>query len=267
MNTEKTMQNRMTIRVAAGSLAFALPKDTDRTQVDFYKYTSKSGISVAAQLRDAFKTVAMLKEPATQRVKVLVDSPVLLIPLDEYNENDRETLYKHSFPSTEGCAIVGNVLPDLNAVAVFALNRDLKLVVEDHYSDTRYIHLLQPVWDYLHRRHFLGNRRKLYAYFHDNELEIFSFERNHFIFYNRYQAHSVKDAVYFTLFVWKQLALDQMHDELFLGGEIHNKEELLRNLRTYVQMVAVISSTASFNNMSLTQEKGITFDMITSLLA
>lgn len=267
MNTEKTMQNRMTLRVAAGSLAFALPKDTDRTQVDFYKYASKNGISVAAQLRDAFKTVDLLKNTTTDRAKVMVDSPVLLIPLDEYNDNDKETLYKHSFPSTEGCAIIGNVLPDLNAVAVFALNRDLKLVVEDHYSDTRYIHLMQPVWDYLHRRHFLGNRRKLYVYFHDNELEMFSFERNHFIFYNRYQARSAKDAVYFTLFVWKQLALDQMHDELFLGGEIPDKEQLLRGLRSYVQMVAVISSAASFSNVPLTQEKGITFDMITSLLA
>ena len=261
------MQKRMTIRVAAGSLAFALTNDADRTQVDFYKYPSKNGIAVAAQLREAFKTVEMLKDPSIQRAKVLADSPVLLIPLDEYNDKDKEILYKHSFPSTEGCVIVGNVLPDLNAVAVFALNRDLKLVVEDHYSEPKYIHLMQPVWDYLHRRHFLGNRRKLYAYFHDKELELFSFERNHFIFHNRYQAHSVKDAVYFTLFVWRQLALDQMHDELFLGGEIPYKDELLRNLRTYVQMVAVISSTASFNNAALTQEEGITFDMITSLLA
>ena len=261
------MQNRMTIRATENSLAFALPKDNDRTQVDFYKYSSRNGISVAAQLRDAFKTVDMLKVPSTNRVKVLVNSPVLLIPLDEYNEKDKDTLYKHSFPSTEASVILGNVLPDLNSVAVFALNRDLKLVIEDHYNDTRYLHLLQPVWDYLHRRHFLGNRRKLYSYFHDDELDIFSFERNHFIFYNRFKARSAKDAIYFTLFVWKQLALDQMHDELFLCGEIPNKEELLKALRSYVQMVAVINSAACFNNVPLTLEEGITFDMITSLLA
>ena len=32
-------------------------------------------------------------------------------------------------------------------------------------------------------------------------------------------------------------------------------------------MVAVINAAASFNNVPLTQEKGITFDMITALLA
>jgi hypothetical protein len=257
----------MTIRACNESLAFALPEVEDRTRISFYRYISKSGISIAANLREAFKTVEMLREPIG-RATLLVDTPVLLIPLDEYKEGDKEVLYKHSFPSTEGSTIVANALPDLNAVALFALNRDLKTVIDDHCEEVRYVHLMQPVWDYLHRRSFLGNRRKLYVYFHDNnQLEIFSFERNHFIFYNRYEARSIKDMVYFILFVWKQLALDQMRDELFLVGDIPEKDNLLKALRIYVQMVAVINAAASFNNVPLTQEKGITFDMITALLA
>ena len=58
-----------------------------------------------------------------------------------------------------------------------------------------------------------------------------------------------------------------MRDELFLLGDIPEKDNLLRALRIYVQMVAVINAAASFNNVPLTQEKGITFDMITALLA
>ena len=238
----------MIMRASNDSLAFALPQKEDRTRIRFYRYISKSGISIAANLRDAFKTVEMLQE-TIGRATLLVDTPVLLIPLDEYKEGDKETLYMHSFPSTDGASIVANVLPDLHAVALFALNRDLKTVLEDHYEDVRYIHLMQPMWDYLHRRSFLGNRRKLYVYFHDNnQLEI-------------------KDMVYFILFVWKQLALDQMRDELFLLGDIPEKDNLLKALRIYVQMVAVINAAASFNNVPLTQEKGITFDMITALLA
>lgn len=266
MNNEQYINRRITIRVSSESLAIAIPDSNDRTKGSFFKYISKSGISVAANLRDAFKTVELLKELVTN-AKVLIDSPTLLIPLDEYKESDNETLYMHSFPSAEGSIVLSNVLPDLNAVALFAVNRDLKLVIEDHYENVRYLHLMQPVWDYLHRRSFLGNRRKLYAYFHDEALEIFSFERNHFIFFNRFNARSLKDMTYFILFVWKQLALDQLHDELFLVGAIPDKENLLKALRIYVQMVAVIGTSASFNNAPLTQEKGITFDMITALLA
>ena len=126
----------MIMRASNDSLAFALPQKEDRTRIRFYRYISKSGISIAANLRDAFKTVEILQE-TIGRATLLVDTPVLLIPLDVYKEGDKETLYRHSFPSTEGASIVANVLPDLHAVALFALNRDLKTVLEDHYEDVR----------------------------------------------------------------------------------------------------------------------------------
>lgn len=265
MENEVNKSERMTIRAAKGSLAFAIPERMSDTQIAFEPYITKSGVSLAANLREAFKTVELLQKP-TNKAKVLVDSPSLLIPLEEYNDEDNELLYMHSFPNTEGATILSNILPDLNAVALFALNRDLKLVVEDHYKDVKYSLLMRPVWDYLHHRSFVGNRRKLYVYFHDGVLEIFSFERDHFVFCNRYEGRRAKDSVYFILFVWKQLALDQLHDELFIVGDIPEKDMLLKALRTYVSVVVVINPSASFNRAPLTQIKGITFDMITNYL-
>lgn len=258
-------QPRMTIRAASNSLAFAIANRMSDTQIDFEQYVTKSGVSMAANLREAFKDSPLLQKQAT-RARVLVDSPTLLIPLEEYKEDDNETLYMHSFPYTEGSTVASNVLPGLNSVALFALNRDLKLVIEDHYEDVHFTCLMRPVWDYLHHRSFVGNHRKLYAYFHDNVLELFSFERNRFVFSNRYEARHTKDAVYFILFVWKQLALDQLRDELFLVGDIPDKDSLLATLRTYVSVVIVINPSASFNRAPLTQIKGITFDLITTYL-
>lgn len=264
--TQDTKQaHRMTIRVAHGSLAFAIADPMSDTQIAFEPYIAKSGVSMAANLREAFKTSTLLQRQTT-KARVLVDSPALLVPIEEYKEEDNETLYMHSFPDTEGCMVANNVMPGLNSVALFALNRDLKLVVEDHYQDVHFTCLMRPVWDYLHHRSFIGNRRKLYAYFHDNVLELFSFERNRFVFCNRYAARHTKDAVYFILFVWKQLALDQMRDELFLVGDIPDKENLLAILRKYVSVVIVINPSANFNRAPLTQIKGITFDLITTYL-
>lgn len=257
--------NRITIRAGRDSLAFAMPNAQADTQIDYRPYITKSGVSLAANLREAFKTEEMLQRP-TSRARVLVDSPSLIVPLEEYRAQDNDLLYKHSFPQTEGAVVVSNVLPNLDSVALFALNRDLKLVVEDHYQDAAYVCLMRPVWDYLHHRSFIGNHRKLYAYFHDNALELFSFERNRFVFCNRFDTRHVKDAVYFTLFVWKQLALDQLQDALFLVGDMPEKDTLLSTLRTYIATVVVINPSASFNRAPLTQIKGITFDMITNYL-
>ena len=64
------------------------------------------------------------------------------------------------------------VLPDLNAIAVFAINKDLKLVIDDHFKDIRIQPLMQSVWTHLYRRSYAGPRRKLYVYFHEKRMEV-----------------------------------------------------------------------------------------------
>ena len=162
---------------------------------------------------------------------------------------------------------MSNVLPEMNAVALFAVNKDLKMVVEDHYQEAKFSALMRPVWSYLHHRHFIGNRRKLFAHFHDGRMEVFSFERNRFIFANSFDAKHTKDVVYFILFVWKQLALDQQKDELYLSGSFGSQDELLNALRLYVEKVTVVNPSADFNRAPLTQVRGITFDLLTLYLS
>lgn len=253
---------RMTIRVAKGRLAFAMTDTTLPEQIAFEQYVAKSGVSMSANLREAFKRAVLLQRP-TNRAQVLVDSPVLLVPVEEYKEDEQTDLYLKSFPYTEGSVVMSNVLPDLNAVALFAVNKDLKLVVDDHYTDVRFITLMRPVWSYLHRRSFIGNRRKLFAHFHDDALELFAFDRNRFAFANHFDVRHTKDAVYFILFVWQQLALDQRKDELYLSGDIYDRDALLADLRRYVRTVITVNPSADFNRAPMTRIKGITLDIIT----
>lgn len=256
---------RITIRVSQGSLAFAVADSSLEEQLRLEPYVTRSGVSMAANLREAFKTSELLQLD-TPRAQLLVDTPVLLVPVEEFNEQDIETLYLHSFPSTEGSAVMSNVVPDLNAVALFAVNKDLKLVVDDHFADVRCTALMRPVWSYLHHRSFATERRKLFAYFHDNKIDIFSFERNRFIFSNQFSARHPKDCIYFLLFVWKQLALNQTKDELYLAGNLPDTSALVSGLKKYIEKVSVINPSADFNRAPMTHIKGITFDIITLYL-
>ncbi|MGI6224466.1 MAG: DUF3822 family protein [Prevotella sp.] len=257
---------RITIRVSKGSLTFAVADSSQEEQIRLEPYVARSGVSMAANLREAFKTSELLNRN-TQRAQLLIDTPVLLVPIEEYREQDIETLYTHSFPDTEGSTVMSNVLPDLNAVALFAVNKDLKLVVDDHFSDVRCTTLMRPVWNYLHHRSFATERRKLFGHFHDGKIDIFSFERNRFIYSNQFSARHVKDCIYFLLFVWKQLVLSQQKDELYLSGDIPESEELVKQLRTYIAKVSIINPSADFNRAPMTTMKGITFDLIALYLA
>ena len=256
---------RITLRISSKSLSFAVVDNTVETQVAYEPFTTRSGISTAANMREAFRT-ATLQSRDYQRAQVLLDARVLMIPVEEFDENTKEALYRHSFPGSDNDTVIQSIVPDLNSVAVFGINKDLKMVIEDHFPDVRYTPVVQPVWSYMHNRSFTGSNRKLYGYFHDEKLDIFSFDKDRFKFCNSYDTNRTNDAVYFLLYVWNQLNLDAEKDELCIAGEVPGREQILETLKKYIRQAYFINPAGEFNRAPITQIKGITLDLITLFL-
>ena len=261
MNDYNIIDARLVIRVSRHSLAFAVTDATAENQVFFEPYVVKSGISIAANLREAFRESVLLGR-GYRRVRVLMDTNPLLVPLQEYEEGQAEALYQHAFTPQKGESIISTVMPEFNAVAVYPVNRDLRTVLEDHFQDVRYEPLMIPVWQLMYQRSFTGVRRKLYANFHDGKMEVFSFDKNRFRFYNSFETRRPNDAVYFLLNVWKQLGMDADEDELHLSGELPEKEQLLDALHRFLKKAFVVSPSVVYNRAPATQIKGMPLDLM-----
>jgi hypothetical protein len=252
---------RLTIRISHHRMSFSVIDRSIPRQVQYQPYTVKSGISMAANLREAFKDDSLLTA-GFSKVLISIDSLVLMIPIEEFQKEAMADLYHHAFLNMDNVEILYMVLPELNAVAVFSINKDLKLVIEDHFQDIRYIPTCQPVWKYLQERSYTGIFNKLYGYFHDEKLEIISYDKNRFRFINSFKVKYTKDAIYFLLYVWKQLGYDAHKDELFLSGDMQERKDIVDELRKYLQKVFAINPAAEFNRAPVTQIK-MPFDLLT----
>ena len=153
----------MIIRIGRNTLSFTMPNLSDNERPYIHEpYTVKGGISMAANLREAFKT-ADLMAIDTRRAQVLIDTPSMLVPVEQFEEDSIVTIFNHTFPSgEEQRTILYNVLPNLKSVCLFAINRDLRGVLCDKFDDVVFIQSMTPVWRYLHQRSFTGHRNKLY---------------------------------------------------------------------------------------------------------
>ena len=273
MSNELNLQGkrRIFIRIGQHHLSFStIDVENTEAPISYEPYVVKSNMSIAANLREALKG-AGLKQMGIIKAMVMTDAETLLVPVELFEEQKMAEMYFHSFPSKAHEQVLYNVLPDLNTVAVFSVNKDLKLVLDDNFADVKMTVIMSPVWRHLHRRSFSGARNKLYGYFHDQSLEIFSFHQNRFKFYNRFETHREHDALYFLLYVWKQLALSNEHDELHLVGNIfaydtqadRDKQKWMTDeLRRYLHNVYVINPSAEFNRAPATKIKGIPFDLM-----
>lgn len=255
-------QDQLIVRITRRTLAFAVTDKTADAQVAYEPYTVRSGISMAANLREAFKSTALLQR-GYKRVNILVDVAVMLVPIEEFQEEDMQGLYRYTFGLDDGDTVVHQILPDLNAVAVFPINKDIKLVVDDHFTDVRITPLIRSIWTYLHRKSFIGMSKKLYGYFHDKKLELFAFSKNRFKFYNSFELDSSRDAVYFIMYVWEQLGMDKTSDELHLVGDIVDSDGLKISLSQFIRKVYINNLAADFNSAPITAVSGLPYDLIT----
>ena len=254
---------RLVIRVGNGTLSF-LQTHEDGT-AEFSPYTVRSGVSMAANLRTAFRDAEILSGHGDKAL-ISVCTPVVLVPMDEYmddEEYDVDTIYSETFTGHSSDVKERSILPDLNAVAIYGVNKDLRMVVADHFKDVRVQNVMQPVWTHLYRRSSLsGRRRKLYGYFHDKRVDVFSFQQRRFRFANSFDAAHLHDALYYLLFVWKQLAFDNEEDELHLVGDISDRDWIINKLRAYLRRVYMINPSSELNRLPVAQIEGVDFDMM-----
>ncbi len=260
---EITIQPRITLRIGNHSLAFAVADKTAVKGVAYETYTVKSGFSIAANLREAFRQSALLSREEYKRAQVMLAAPSMLVPIEEFDEDKNDALYRYTFVTQPNTTVIHCVLPQQNAVAIMGINKDLKMVIDDHYADVIYMPVEQPVWSYMHHRSPLSLHRQLYAYFHDESVGIFAFSKNHFTFCNTYNAKHIQDSIYYILYVWKLLQLDAEKDELFIACTPDQEDELLKQLRRYLTKAYAVNASAEFNRAPITEIKGIPLDMIT----
>ena len=251
---------RLTIRFSRNNMAFTVGDPQENGMLVYEPYEMNMGISVAANLREAFK-VSELLQSGYKRLLAEIDTPVMLMPIDDFGTQDIETLYHHTYHRQGNEEILSSILPDLNAIAVFAINKDLKLVIDDHFKDIRIQPLMQSVWTHLYRRSYAGPRRKLYVYFHEKRMEVFSFQQNRFRFSNSYEATNEHDALYYLLYIWKLTGMDVEKDELYIVGDIPYQDWLIEKVKQHLKFCRVINQEVYFNNSQLAKRTEIPYDM------
>ena len=260
-------KRKIAIRIGRNSLSFTLLDATNTVQPVVYEpYVVKAGITMAVNLRQAFKSDFLI-DTAINRADVLLDTPQMLVPIEQFEEEDIKTLFDHAFPAGQEQRIVRyNVLPNQKAVCLFVINKDLNNVINDQFDHVQHIQAMTPVWHHLHQRSFTGHRNKLYGYFHGKRLDLFSFQQNRFKYCNAFEASHAYDALYFLLYVWKQLHLEAEHDELHIVGDIPEQAWLVEELKRYLRNAYVINPAADFQQSPVTEIAGMPYDLMTYIV-
>ena len=193
------------------------------------------GMSVPANLREAFRTQPLLSRDYAS-VTVLADVDVLVMPEDEFEEADSSTIYRHTFSGHDNDVVRHCPLERLHAVALLGLERDLLTVMSDHYPHAVFLPVCLPVWEHFSQQGETS-RQRLYGYFYDERLCVFSFSKSRMKFCNTFSATHAHDALFYLLSVFSQMGMKADRDEVVLLGTTPQQKWISDSLLGYVQRV------------------------------
>ncbi len=250
----------ITIRTNANTLSFATRDTEHGNDIIYESYQVKSGINIAANLRQAFGNSPLLAL-GHRRATVLMDTPVMLVPTEEFDETTATLLYRQVNTQTDGGGVKWKTVAGLNTVAVYAVNNDLQTVLADHFAEVGYLPLMQPVW-----RHFFGMshdglHRRLFCYMHDGRLDLTAFHRDRFCLNTGISVTNADDAAYFILNAWQQLSMQQSSDILVVAGTMPGRDHLLTELRRFVGDIREADNYSARNVETDADNVDIPFDL------
>lgn len=260
VNDINNLKLQLTTRMSHNSLAFAVGNPKLDGKMVYEPYELNGSISISANLREAFNDAELLRS-GYKHALLLTDSTVVLIPKDEYVESQVPALYRYTVGGHEKDDIARAEMPELNAVATFAVNHDIRIVMQDHFKYLNILPIILPVWRHLYRKAFDSPRAKLFAYFHDKRMNVFRFDHARFRFANCFDCDNANDAIYYILYVWKLLGMDNANDELHLLGDIPQAAQLKDDISKYLLRVFVVNPAAEFNMNEVAKRSNIPYDI------
>ncbi len=229
---------RTSVRLWPGGLSFSggIPSDEgsffcEETEVDVTRPYLQT-------LRDLFREHPFLSYPYAA-VRIVTSEPnYTLVPEAIYEDEAKERLYRFTF-ATPVETVAVQPMSALESVLLFGLRRDMHEFIAQTQPTAHWEHALASLLLRWHERSLRALHAHMYAVVQDRTMDVACFDRGALRFVNRFEVENHDDIMYYLLYVWKQLTLDQRNDSLTLSAVTSVAFDLKEKLQTYLKDVRV----------------------------
>ena len=226
---KKYTEQELSIRIYSDGFSFYTPHSQKDVKV-------KKDETLNDVLEEAFRTNALLR-PDYDEVHIYADYSSTRIPLDEFRSEEAQALYRLTFgkDSLQGMNMHYEMLPALEVIEVFVVDAEIEATILRHYPHAS-IHsyfgqLMNKMLSKDKRQR--GTEKRLYVHSNGSQLFMFTYENGKLQFANSFEATTLSNQLYFLLYVWKQLSMDQRNDVCMLLSKDKTLEAELRKYITH----------------------------------
>lgn len=212
--------NSLTIRISHDHIVFCTYDRLSNLLPQYEVYDNNPDISLNANIHQAVKTVE-LAQGDYNFVDAYVCEATTLVPLKEFEEDDIEDIYYLNFPQMrQRCKVFYDTLPYLNALLLFAVDKDVCRTLRDYYPQVKFHNTLTSlVLQYASRYPFSATQPRLYCYVNEQNLTLIVVQGGQLQFMNSFKIHNPSDSLYYIACVANSFALTAAGEKIYVGGD------------------------------------------------
>ena len=208
-------------------------------------YEANLTASLNVNLREAL-AVTPLAQEKYNNTEVLLNVPYTLVPIERFDEDNVEDIYRLNFHETGNDRIFYDVAGALGVVFVYGQDEAFCRVVDENYPVVHFRAAISAVANRFAEKAHASRKPQLFAYRHEDTTDIFAFNDGRLQLGNRYVTHSVDDAAYFVMFAVDVLGMDVNADEFHVIDTQGDSTDLATRLRSFVRSVSEMDKDGTF---------------------
>jgi hypothetical protein len=251
----------LTIRIHPEEYSFSLHNPADSTACFYYPLKKNRTVSALRLFQDVYFDEA--NEFFTlpyRKIYIINYSPVFTyIPSLIFNDKDKDKYLDFLFMENKGKSL-HHQLQSPEITIIHTLPEDVYEFLQRSFIEAKIIHHTAPPLTYFQTRSEIINRNKIIVNLQYPGLDVLCFSRDAFLLGNHFRCNNRMDAVYYILFIWKQLKFDQLNDYIYIAGDAASQERLSEDLRIYIRNI-IPAPVACGKLPEMSNNRDIPFEM------
>lgn len=232
-----TENYELSIQFALDGFSFSLHNPLENDTFIYREVVFNATQPYCQQLELAIQTYPQLAATYKKVYALAANNRFLLVP-PCYTASEAEQSYSIAFGETVPAErVLTTHLPIAQINQLYGVEDALYQWVATRYPSAIWLHQLSPICEYFAFKSRQVQRTRLYALVHRTTLNIVCYNASGLLLANSYHCASSNDAAYYLLNTWQQMGLDAYNDEIHIGGDTEQRNELSLLLKTYIAQV------------------------------
>ena len=255
------------IRISQLEFIFARYDHLRPQTLNYSNYMVKPDISLNANMHEALQKMS-LTHGDFSFVRVLVEGPVTLVPLSDFDEEMAEEIYFFNLPEQrKRRRVFYDTLSHQESVLLFSVDKDVCHTIEETFPNLLFQSSETPqLLHFASCSPISSSEGRLFVSIMERRMSVCLLRNGKIKQYNSFRLHHTQDAAYYTLRMAQLCGFLPEKDCLYICGRSPLAEQLHGELSPYLPNVELLKAEEEFNANVAALQKDLPYDMITLLL-